>query len=274
MTLQQLEDTPPWEWPPEARSILLATLRDGQAPESDRRIAAELAGDLVVMDDEIAAGLVDVLQNAAESPAVRASAAIALGPALEEADTLGDEEDDLGDGPAISRAAVERVQTALRRVYLDGGAPEMVRRKALEGSVRAPQPWHKDAVAAALASGSDAWTLTAVFCMRFVQGFDDEIVEALDSEDDEIFYQAVSAAGVWGVEEAWPYVTALLESESTDKALLLAAIEAVATIRPDEAPEALDHLFGSDDEEIAGAVAEALAMAEGLSHDDEEEDER
>jgi uncharacterized protein (UPF0147 family) len=272
MTLQQLENMPSWEWPPEARSLLLATLRDEKAPASDRLIAADLTGDLVVMDDEVAAVLVDVLQNAEESPDVRASAAIALGPALEEADTLGDDEDDFDDGPSISRAAVERIQTVLRRVYTDGSAPETVRRKALEGSVRAPQPWHSDAVAAALASGSAAWRLTAVFCMRFVQGFESQIVEALDSEDDEIFYQAVSAAGEWGVEEAWPYVTALLESESTDKALLLAAIEAAATIRPDDAPEVLGHLLDSDDEDIAGAVQEALAMAEGLRDDDEEDE--
>jgi HEAT repeat protein len=272
MTLQQLEDTPSWEWPPEARSLLLATLRDEKAPESDRLIAADLAGDLVVMDDEVAAVLVDVLQSAAESPDVRASAAIALGPALEEADTLGFDEDGSDDGSAISRAAVERIQTALRRVYTDGNAPEKVRRKALEGSVRAPQPWHRDAVAAALASGNAAWTLTAVFCMRFVQGFEEQIVEALDSEDDEIFYQAVSAAGEWGVEEAWPYVTALLESDSTNKVLLLAAIEAAATIRPDEASEVLDHLLDSDDEDIVDAVGEALAMAEGLGDDDEEEE--
>ena len=39
--------------------------------------------------------------------------------------------------------------------------------------------------------------------------------------------------------------------------LLLAAIEAVASIRPEEAPEVLDDLLDSEDEEIADAVAGA-----------------
>lgn len=273
MTLQQLENMPSWEWPPEARSLLLATLRDEKAPASDRQLAADLAGDLVVMNDELAAVLVDVLQSAAQPPEVRARAAISLGPALEDADTLGFDEDDFEDSAAISKATCERMQTALRRVYMDGSAPEEVRRKALEGSVRAPQPWHRDAVAAALASGSAPWTLTAVFCMRFVDGFEREIVEALDSDDEDVFYQAVVAAGEWGLDEAWPHVTALLESEPTDKALLLAAIEAAASIRPEEASAVLDPLLDSDDEEIVDAVEEALAMSQSLVDADADEDE-
>jgi hypothetical protein len=45
--------------------------------------------------------------------------------------------------------------------------------------VRAPQDWHENAVGSAYASGDDTWKLTAVFCMRFVRGFDGQIVEEL-----------------------------------------------------------------------------------------------
>jgi hypothetical protein len=273
MTLQQLENTPSWEWPPEARSLLLATLRDERAPASDRLLAADLAGDLVVVNDELASVLVDVLQSAAQPPDMRARAAISLGPALEDADTMGFDDEDSEGGAAISESTFKRIQTTLRRVYMDGTAPEDVRRKALEGSVRAPQPWHRDAVAAALASGSAPWTLTAVFCMRFVNGFDREIVKALDSDDEDIFYQAVVAAGEWGLDDGWPHVTALLESESTDKPLLLAAIEAAASIRPEEASAVIDHLLDSDDEDIVDAVEEALAMSQSLADADADEDE-
>jgi hypothetical protein len=85
--------------------------------------------------------------------------------------------------------------------------------------------------------------------------------------DPAIHYEAVVAVGNWEVEAAWPHISGLLASESTDKPLLPAAIGAVPTIRPHEAEEILDDLLGSDDEDIIDAVQEALAMAKGLSDD-------
>ena len=82
---------------------------------------------------------------------------------------------------------------------MDASAPKDVRRRALEGSVRGPQTWHRDAIRAAFASADDAWKLTAVFCMRFVMGFDDQALEALNSTNPAIHYEAVVAAGNWGV---------------------------------------------------------------------------
>ena len=52
--------------------------------------------------------------------------------------------------------------------------------------------------------------------------------------------------------------------------MLLAAIEAVAGIRPHEAAGILHDLTDSDDEDIVNAVFEAAAMAEGLSGEDDE----
>jgi hypothetical protein len=69
------------------------------------------------------------------------------------------------------------------------------------------------------------------------------------------------------VKAAWPHIVGLLASESIDKPLLLAAIEALAAIRPDEAPEILGDLLDSDDEDVVDAVQEALAIAEGLAGD-------
>ena len=122
-------------------------------------------------------------------------------------------------------------------------------------------------------SGDDeAWRLTAVFCMRFVRGFDEQILEALGSKNPDIHCEAVLAAGNWGMDAAWPHVAALITSEETDKPLLLAAIDAVAGIRPDEAAQILDDLADSDDEDIVAAVDEAIAMAEGPSGEDDESD--
>ena len=269
MDVNTFKDIPPWDWPDGTGKQLLDILRDDRATESDRVVAAELAGDLIVMNDELADALISVLQGADRSEKIRGQAAISLGPVLEHVDTVGFEDaDDL----SIAEPTFLRIQESLGRLYLDGNVPKEVRRRILEASVRAPQDWHQGAVGTAFSSGDVAWRLTAVFCMRFVRGFDEQILEALDSKEPHIHYEAVLAAGNWEVDAAWPHIAALVISGDTGKSLLLAAIEAVATIRPHEAVEILEGLADSDDEDIVAAVDEAMAMAHGLSDEDEDED--
>ena len=269
MNLKALKDTPPWDWPEGTGKVLLDILRTDRPPESDLLLAAELAGDFTVINDELVDALLSILRSGDKSEKVRGKAAISLGPVLEHADTEGFEDaDDL----PIAERTFHRIQESLRKLYMDASVPKEVRRRILEASVRAPQDWHRDAVRAAYASDDEAWRLTAVFCMRFVRGFDEQILEALDSTNPDIHYEAVCAAGNWEVDAAWPHVAALVTSGETDKPLLLAAIDAVASIRPHEAAEILDDLADSDDEDIVEAVDEAMAMAEGAAGADDEFD--
>jgi hypothetical protein len=59
------------------------------ATESDRLIAAGLAADLVVMNDELAGVLLEILRRSGETEPLRARAAISLGPVLEQTDLDG-----------------------------------------------------------------------------------------------------------------------------------------------------------------------------------------
>ena len=93
------------------------------------------------------------------------------------------------------------IQQSLRELFLDADVPEDVRRRILETSVRAPQNRHRDAVRAAYSSGDGAWRLTVVFCIRFISGFDDQILEALCSDAPDLRYEAVCAAGNWGLRQ-------------------------------------------------------------------------
>jgi len=269
MNLRTLKDTPPWEWPNGTAETLLDILRDDRSLESDLLLATELAGDFTVINDELVDALLSILRSGDKPEAVRGPAAISLGPVLEHADTEGFE--DAGDLPITERAFHE-IQESLHELYIDANVPRDVRRRILEASVRAPQDWHRDAIRAAYASDDDVWRLTAVFCMRSVRGFDAQILEALDSANPNIHYEAVIAAGNWEVDAAWAHVAALVTSRKTEKSLLLAAIDAVASIRPHDAPERLADLADSDDEDIADAVHEALAMAEGPSGEDENDE--
>ncbi len=271
MDLKILLDTPPWEWPRNAEKVLHQALTNPQTDEADRLIGAELAGDLVVMNDQLAGDLLSILGNPRETEDLRAQAAISLGPVLEQTDTDIDldPEEDL----PITKRTFGNIQESLRKAYLDTGVPTLVRRRVLEAAVRAPQDWQKDAIRAAWSSGERDWILTAVFCMRYIRGFDNDILAALKSADPEIHYEAVNAADTWELKAAWPHVHALITDAGTEKSLLLAAISAAASIRPQEAHDILVDLAASDDEEIADAADEALSMMDGGRDEDDDESE-
>lgn len=268
MDLKTLRETPPWDWPKNTGRMLIDVLRDRGAAGPSRLLAAELAGDFTVIGDELVDALVSILRSADESSMLRGKAAISLGPVLEHADTEGfDEPDEV----PITEQTFHEIQESFRKLFRDAGVPKDVRRRILEASVRAPQEWHSDAIRGAYAGTDEDWKLTAVFCMRFVRGFEEEILAALESDNSDIRYEAVCAAGAWSVEAAWHHVAALVTSEVIDKPLLLAAIDAVASIRPKEAAEILGDLIDSGDEDIVEAVHEA--MAKGPSDEDETDSE-
>jgi len=272
MDLKTLQETPSWEWPEGADTMLLRILRDKKTDEAERLLAAELAGDFTVINDELAEELLAIACKGDEPQDLREMAVISLGPALESADM--DEFED-PDFVPIAEQTFSKIQKTLRRLYLDAQVPKEVRRCILEASVRAPQDWHRDAVRAAYSSNDEDWNLTAVFCMRFVRGFENQILESLESKNPDIHYEAVCAAGNWEIDAAWPHIAGLITSEETDKHLLLAAIEAVAGTRPDEAPEILADLIDSHDDDIVEAAHEAMGMAQalaGLDWDEEGDD--
>ena len=237
VNLTLLQRMPPREWPPSAREVLLKTLRNERLDAAERLTAARLAGEVVVMNDEVADILLAIVGDAAPSAALRAQAALSLGPGLESMDW--DEEEGflalaIVDRP-ISTRVFHRIREVLHASYRDDGVPEDVRRRILEASVRAPERWHRDAIHEAYSLDDREWRLTAVFCMQYVLGFEDQIVEALNDADADIRHEAIQAAGIWELEAAWPPVAAMLASQATEKRLLIAAIEAGASICPREA---------------------------------------
>jgi len=266
------EDIPPWEWPKEPGSALLDTLRNASATEEELLLAVELAGIVVVVNDELVGALLGILRNGQASEELRGDAAVALGPALELADTERASSDtghfDDPDSVPITESTFHETQRALRALYLDASVPKLVRRRVLESSVRAPEKWHRDAIRAAYASDDEEWRLTAVFGMHFVRGFDQEILASLKTKNPDIHREAISAAGNWALGGAWRHVVDLVNGKKTEKGLLLAAIAAVGEIRPSEAPEVLGHLEDSDDPDIADAVLEATSMSEWGADDE------
>jgi len=274
MDIKVLLDTPPWEWPADAGTTIRRVLLDAKAKESERLGAVELAGNIVSMSDEMAAALLSVLQNVKEPERLRGLAAISMGPVLEQTDLEGFDDPlmDL-DPPPISEPVFLTIRKALHETYLDTSNPKEVRRRAMEGSVRAPDEWHPAAIREAYASGDQEWVLTAVFAMRYVRGFNAQILESLNSKDPEIHMEAVEAAGSGEIKAAWAHVSALVKNKKTPKPVLLAAIGAVGQIRSEEAKPLLVDLMDSEDEEIAEAADEALSLMGAYSEDEDDFDE-
>src|SRR5579871_1209396 len=92
VNVKELREMEPWEWPRNAGKLFQRVLRDANANPEERLIAAELAGDFTVINDQLAGDLMAIVRNAGESPEIRAQAAISFGPALEAA-SIGDFDD-------------------------------------------------------------------------------------------------------------------------------------------------------------------------------------
>lgn len=264
--IQTLDEFAPWEWPEEAAEIISKVLTDKSATAADRLLAARLAGENVVLNDDMATHLLAIVKDADEPEELRAQAAVSFGAGFEYADIM--EFDDFSDDDdVLSEDVFNQAQEALRVLYYDDSIPKIVRRRILEGAVRGPRDWHADAIRQAYARDDIEWKVSAVFCMGYSKGFEKEIMEALNSDEHDIFYEAVHSAGLCEMKDAWPYIKDILYDRNIDKWLLVAAIEASATVNPEEAAEILLEFEGSDDDDIAAAAEDALTTAGMIAGD-------
>lgn len=249
---------------PEKSAQLVEKIRDRSLAEDERLIAIKLGGDLMNMDDPVAEALLAVVTSDEESEELRANAAIALGPVLEDCDLMGFDFDD--DDVAISEETYSILRRELKRLVLEEHQPRDVRRSAMEASVRAPDDWHEPEIRAALESDDPMWKITAVFSMGFVGGFDRQILAALDDDDPRIEREAILAAGHQSVGEAFPKILALAKSEEAERALRLAAVEALSGYDSTAAIETLHTLAEHEDEEIAELAEYGLSFMVDPTH--------
>ena len=159
MDLRTLKDTSPWDWPEGTGKMPLDILRDDRTSESDLLLAAELAGDLTVINDELVEALLFILHRGDRSDEVRGRAVISLGPVLEHADTQRFEDaDDL----PITERAFHGLQESLRKLYWDANVPTFPRRCG-GGSWRPPcAPRRTGMRMRSAPPADDVWRLTAV----------------------------------------------------------------------------------------------------------------
>ena len=92
MDIKALLNEPPFAWPQGVGQEFLRLLNDRKAPEADRRLAAELAGDYTVLNEQLATALLKALGDPSESVELRQEAALSLGTMVEDMDILDPEE--------------------------------------------------------------------------------------------------------------------------------------------------------------------------------------
>lgn len=272
VNLKDMLNEAPFSWPKGLDKEILRVLRDRNAPEDDRQAAAQLAGDYVVVNEQLLKTLIQILTDATESLELRQHAASAFGPALETMDLYDPELDDpeLEELPC-TMDTFEKIKATLKAVFESPDTPDALRRSCLDASVRACQDWHPEAIRKAWQHPDTPWKHCAAFGMTYVKGLDQEILQGLKSKDPVILGYAVEAAGNWSVKGAAPAVLKILRAKNTAKDLLLTAIEAIPSLLPEEAAEILMDFCDSEDEDIAGAAMEACQMGDLYDDEDEEE---
>lgn len=241
-------------WPSDAAATVRAGLQSGDPTLVERAVRLSWP----VMDEEIAMELLRLLESDA-APEVRAAAAIAFGPVLED-ECLDDDWDPDGGrlGDHLGPRVLGRAPETLRRLFEDESQPKLVRRRALEASVRSPMDWQKDATGSIAGSDDEDWRVTALFCMGHLQGFEAQVLEAVRSASGDVRLQAVQAAGELELAAAGELVMALAASDDTEEDLRVEAIYAVAGIRPDGGDDLLHALVEHENDEIATAAEDAL----------------
>jgi hypothetical protein len=254
--LRDLRDVPVCGWPDDGSQVILEALRGSD--EEDRRVALGLAGDVLVMDDEISEALLALISDPEVAPEDRGRACVALGPGLEMY-SLESWDHTLGE-PPLSHTRLEQMRGALRDTWADGALPDVVRRGALEASARVPEEWHQAAVSEAFSACDRGWRLTALRCAGFVAGFEMQLLDALDDGlDQEIRLRAVQAADRARSRIAGPDLLLLACTKETPRVLREAAVEALGRVDVPGRQRVLAYLVSQGDEELADIASFALA---------------
>lgn len=206
--------------------------------------------------DETVETLRRLMALAAEDPdlSVRATALKELGRFV----LLGE----YGDIPA---EAAEQAQSLALRLHTDPREPLETRRRALEALSNSSHPEVERLIREAYADGNHDLKISALFAMGRTcsKVWRDILIEELDSHDNELVFEALTACGQIQLEDSARRVGELATSE--DREIQLAAIWALGEIGGNHAFEILTSLEEITEEEEDAAVIDEALDAAGFS---------
>lgn len=254
MDVHELDSIPLDEWPPGAADQVRRVLMDRKTEPEDRLQAVKLASNHVVMNDEVALYALGLIDDPAQELPLRAAAVELLEEVFFAAQTEG--LDDFG----LTEATVGRVHEEVRRLFEDPHTSDLLRRKILEVARGCEAAWHIDAVRVAYHSGNLAWRVSAVRGMRHGYVFDEEILDALQSEHRDLLLAAIDAVH-YDLHDAWPHLRRILHDPDADFELKYEAMMSSVDIRRYTLFDDLRHLLEGDDEGLRRAAEWTLMWA-------------
>lgn len=254
--LFELAKCSPAEWPDSARKRIDAAL----AHTNDEICLSGIYLCLEEMDDRLAGRLLTIV-NSDRDLKLRIEAAGVLGSVLEEFNLMFDLDEPDG-STSISPHMFDKIQRTFKFTFYNAETPKIVRYRILESSVQAEQSWHTKAIADAYRSADREWQVSALFCMGFIEGFEDKILLHLNDEDPEYLREAVRAAGNMVIIDAAARIMEIAADEKADDELRQEAIWAIGQIVPDNAEPLLEALAASSNETLAEAAKLALKDVE------------
>jgi HEAT repeat protein len=248
------DDNPEYDF----SAVFIACIED-----ADSRVrAAAIEGLWEYEERDLIPILVERLHADADAD-VRAAAALALGRFVV-----------LGEFDGLRPGDLSTIEDVLTETINDSAEVEEVRARALEALGARSEPWVRDLIADAYASGEHRMQVSAVHAMgRSCDSYWlPDVIQQMQSDDAELRYEAATAAGMIGDEGAVPHLVFLIGDE--DSEVQEVAIEALAEIGGSDARTALSQQLHNPDERLREAAREAIAAMElaGALEDDDDED--
>ena len=168
----------------------------------------------------------------------------------------------LGEYGDIPEDAAKAAQALALKIHTNRAEPLEVRRRALEALSNSSHPDVERLIRAAYTDGNHDLKISALFAMGRTcsKVWRDVLIEELDSADNELVYEAVTACGQIQLQESARRIGQLATSD--DREIQLAAIWALGEIGGNHAFEILTSLEETiEDEEAVAVLDEALDTA-------------
>lgn len=217
-----------------------------------------------------------MLQMVENDPAekVRGAAATALGQFIY-----------LGELEEIPEAVLRRIEKRLLEIAASASEPKLVRRRALEALGFSSRPELKPLILAAYNNNDPEWLVSALFAMgRSANAtWIPSVMDMLDSDNEEVLFEAVRAAGELEAPAARRPLLKMVKSQPEGSEIRMAAIWSLSKIGGEKVRDTLEKALeeSEDDDEIEMLedALENLQFTEGfnqfglIDYESEDEDE-
>lgn len=217
-----------------------------------------------------------MLQMVENDPAekVRGAAATALGQFIY-----------LGELEEIPEAVLRRIEKRLLEIAASASEPKLVRRRALEALGFSSRPELKPLILAAYNNNDPEWLVSALFAMgRSANAtWIPSVMDMLDSDNEEVLFEAVRAAGELEAPAARRPLLKMVKSQPEGSEIRMAAIWSLSKIGGEKVRDTLEKALeeSKDDDEIEMLedALENLQFTEGfnqfglIDYESEDEDE-